>query len=70
MSIAVKPMLRIVLTFAIVWFYRGLLPPLSPVVSTVALVVLAVPTWVVVSRLLFNPGGALAMVDDEFDRGG
>ncbi|WP_199522737.1 hypothetical protein [Haloferax sp. Atlit-4N] len=27
-------------------------------------------TVAIVSRLLFNSGGALAMVDDEFDRGG
>lgn len=67
MSVAAKPMLRIVLAFAIVWFYRRLSPPLPLVANTVVLVVLVAPTWVVVNRLLSNAGGALAMIDDELD---
>ncbi|KAB1187487.1 hypothetical protein Hfx1149_05355 [Haloferax sp. CBA1149] len=68
MNIAVKPMLRIALTFAIVWFYRGLLPPLSPLVSTLVLIALGIPTWILLSRFLFNTGGALSSVTDEFER--
>lgn len=68
MNVAVKPMLRIALTFAIVWFYSALLPPLSPLVRMLVLILLAIPTWVVLSRLLFGTGGTLSMVTDEFER--
>ncbi|MFH5800778.1 hypothetical protein [Haladaptatus sp. CMAA 1911] len=54
MKVALKPMIRLVLTFAIVWFYSALLTPLDSGVRFLAIVVLAIPTWLVVSRALFT----------------
>ncbi len=54
MKVALKPMVRLALTFAIVWFYSALLTPLDAWVRFPAIVVLAIPTWLVVSRMLFT----------------
>lgn len=55
MQVAFKPLLRIVITFALVWFYHALATPYVGGWPRVAVVVvLAVPTWVVVSRVLFG----------------
>jgi len=54
MKVALKPMIRLALTFAIVWFYSALLTPLDAWVRFLAIVVLAIPTWLVVSRALFT----------------
>lgn len=57
---ALKPLLRLLLTFAIVWFYDALLASsLAGWGRVVAVVVLAIPTWVVVARFVFPPDGGL-----------
>jgi len=51
---AIKPLVRLGLTLAIVWFYNGLLAAyLSGWPRVAAVVVLAVPTWLVVARAVF-----------------
>lgn len=51
---AIKPLVRLALTFAIVWFYHALLSGfLSGWVLVVAVISLAIPTWLLVSRALF-----------------
>lgn len=53
---AIKPLIRLGLTLAIVWFYDGLLAMYLSGWSRVAVVVLlAIPTWVVVARAVFPP---------------
>ena len=56
MKVALKPLIRLALTFAIVWFYSVLLAPLDAEIRFLAIVVLAIPTWLVVSRSLFSEG--------------
>ncbi|EFW91466.1 hypothetical protein ZOD2009_13901 [Haladaptatus paucihalophilus DX253] len=53
MNVALKPLIRLAITFAIVWFYSALLTPLDAGLRFIAIVVLAIPTWLVVSRALF-----------------
>lgn len=56
---ALKPLARIAITFAIVWFYQGLTTGYLDGLPQVAVVVLlAIPTWIVVGRVLFLPGNA------------
>lgn len=51
---ALKPLVRIGLTFAVVWFYHALTASfLSGWSRTAVVVLLAIPTWVVLVRLLF-----------------
>ena len=61
---ALKPLARIAITFAIVWFYQGLTTAyFDGLVQVVVVVLLAVPTWIVVGRALFparrDDGGSL-----------
>ena len=54
MHTAIKPLVRLGLTLAIVWFYNGLLAGFLSGWPRVAVVVLlAIPTWVVVARAVF-----------------
>lgn len=52
------PVLRLAFTFAIVWFYVALTAGfVSGVAQAAVVVALAVPTWLVLSRLLFPADG-------------
>ena len=60
---AVKPLVRIALVFAIVWVYDAVTTGLVAGWQQVAVVVLlAIPTWVIVSRVVFATG------DDDWPR--
>ena len=60
---AVKPLVRIALAFAIVWVYDAVTTGLVAGWQQVAIIVLlAIPTWVVVSRVVFTTG------DDDWPR--
>ena len=51
---ALKPLIRIALTFAVVWFYHALTTGVvGGPLQVVAVVALAVPTWVALGRALF-----------------
>jgi hypothetical protein len=64
LGVSVKPLVRLGLTFAIVWFYHALLGSfLAGWPRTLAVVALAVPTWIVVSRMLF-PADDDGLLDD------
>ncbi|MFB6127901.1 MAG: hypothetical protein ABEJ79_11490 [Halolamina sp.] len=55
---ALKPLVRIALTFAVVWFYHALTTGLvGGTLQVVVVVALAVPTWVVLGRVLFPADG-------------
>lgn len=55
---ALEPVVRLALTFGIVWFYVGLTEGVATGLLQAALVVvLAVPTWIAVSRLVFPADG-------------
>lgn len=55
---ALKPLVRIALTFAIVWFYQGLTSSfVSGWAQLLVVIVLAIPTWIVVTRALFPSEG-------------
>lgn len=59
---ALKPLVRIALTFAIVWFYHALTTGLlAGVVQVVVVILLAVPTWVLLGRVLFPQDGPGAL---------
>ncbi|WP_458209248.1 hypothetical protein [Haladaptatus sp. NG-SE-30] len=54
MSFALKPLIRLAITFALVWFYLGLTSGfLDGWVQVLVTVTLAIPTWLVISRALF-----------------
>jgi hypothetical protein len=57
--LAVTPILRLLLTFAIVWFYHALTTPFVPSgwVHTAVVIALGIPTWLLVSRFLFPVDG-------------
>ncbi len=59
MRIALAPIARLLVTFAIVWFYHALTTPFVPSgwPQTVVIVVLAIPTWLLVGRYLFPADG-------------
>lgn len=64
---AIKPLVRIALTFAIVWFYHALTASfLSGTIHVAVVVVLSIPTWIVVGRLLF-PAEELTPASDADD---
>lgn len=65
MRIALAPIARLLVTFAIVWFYYALTTPFVPSgwLQTVVIVVLAIPTWVLVGRLLFPADGGSPLPD-------
>jgi len=68
-GVALKPLVRLALTFAIVWFYNGLTAAyLSGYVRLFAVIALSVPTWLVVGRLLFPKDGE-GLLTNPFDRG-
>lgn len=55
---AIKPLIRLTLTFAIVWFYFALTASFVTGAGHVAVVIgLSIPTWLVVSRMLFQVKG-------------
>ncbi|WP_266075766.1 hypothetical protein [Haladaptatus caseinilyticus] len=68
MSLALKPLLRLGLTFAIVWFYLGLtgtwFDGWPRVLVTIAL---GIPTWLVVSRALFPASDSDLRLDEKWD---
>jgi hypothetical protein len=57
--LALAPILRLLITFAIVWFYHALTAPFVPSgwPRVGVVVALAIPTWLVVSRYLFPAEG-------------
>jgi len=57
--LAITPILRLLLTFAIAWFYHALTAPFVPsgVVHIVVVVALGIPTWLLVGRYLFPVDG-------------
>lgn len=57
--LALTPIARLLLTFAIVWFYHALTAPFVPAgwVHIAVVVALGIPTWLVVSRYLFPADG-------------
>ncbi len=56
---ALKPLIRIALTFAIVWFYFALTTGLvGGLLQVVVVVLLSIPTWVVLGRILFPTDGS------------
>jgi hypothetical protein len=60
MGLALKPVARLALTFVVVWFYHGLTAPLlDDALQVLAVVVLAIPTWLLVSRVLFPLEGSV-----------
>lgn len=67
MNIAFEPIVRIFVTFAIVWFYHALTVPFVPsgLVHFGIVVLLAIPTWVVVSRTLLPVDGTDMPWQDE-----
>jgi hypothetical protein len=68
-GVALKPLVRLALTFAIVWFYNGLTAAyLSGYAQLFAVIALSVPTWILVGRLLFPKEGD-GLLANPFDRG-
>ena len=64
---ALKPLARIALTFAIVWFYQGLTSAyLDGALQVAVVILLAIPTWIVVGRAVFpaDRDGGLPLVGD------
>ncbi|MFB6219859.1 MAG: hypothetical protein ABEH90_00345 [Halolamina sp.] len=59
MRIALAPIARLLITFAIVWFYHALTTPFVPSgwVQVAVVVVLGIPTWILVGRNLFPADG-------------
>ncbi|WP_435152516.1 hypothetical protein [Haladaptatus sp. DFWS20] len=69
MSLALKPLLRLGLTFAIVWFYLGLTGAwFDGWVRVLVTIVLGIPTWLVVSRALFPVDDSEPLVEEKWDR--
>jgi hypothetical protein len=66
-NVALEPIIRILVTFAIVWFYHALTTPFVPsgLVQFAVVVVLAIPTWIVVSRTLLPKDGTSMPWQDE-----
>jgi hypothetical protein len=59
---AIKPLVRLGLTLVVVWFYDALLSAyLSGWPRVAAVVLLAIPTWLVIARAVFpaDDGGPL-----------
>lgn len=55
---AIKPLMRLILTFAIVWFYFVLTASfVTGVIHVTVVIGLSIPTWLVVSRMLFPVKG-------------
>ncbi|WP_458188452.1 hypothetical protein [Haladaptatus sp. NG-WS-4] len=66
MTFALKPILRLAITFALVWFYLGLTSGfVDGWVQVVLTVALAIPSWLVVSRALFPVDGPDPATNDE-----
>lgn len=59
MRIALAPIARLLITFAIVWFYHALTTPFVPSgwPQTAVLIVLGIPTWILIGRYLFPADG-------------
>ena len=59
MRLALTPILRLLVTFAIVWFYHALTTPFVPSgwVQIAVVIALGIPTWLVVGRFLFPADG-------------
>lgn len=57
-GLALKPLIRLALTFAIVWFYQGLTTGfVDGIVQVLVVAALAIPTYIVVARSLFPRDG-------------
>lgn len=59
MKIAFTPIARLLITFAIVWFYHALTTPFVPSgwPQVVVVILLGIPTWLLVGRYLFPADG-------------
>jgi hypothetical protein len=57
--LALAPIARLLVTFAIVWFYNALTTPFVPSgwPQTAVLIALGIPTWLLVGRFLFPADG-------------
>jgi hypothetical protein len=69
MSVALKPLLCLGLTFAIVWFYLSLTGAwFDGWLHVLVTIALGVPTWLVVSRTLFPVDDSELLMDEEWDK--
>lgn len=69
MNLYLKPILRLVIVVHIVTLYFNVLSPVEPVwIRVLATIVLSIPTWIVIARILFPTSRPSPLgLKDEFE---